>query len=332
MIAKGRGYISWEEITNMVPEDEILALYFDFPRLPFVMPSPFREDRNPSFECYAKEGRISFFDFSTREYYSLLSFLSAYWKVDTQAALETIANDIANINGSEKIKIDRQKQKWKRVDYTLKVKVREWRDYDIAYWNRFGIPIEWVKFANVYPISFQIREYDDKRIQIFKCDKWAYAFYEKKDGVEAFKIYQPYNNFGWKWNSNFRDGVISLWTQIPQQGKAVCICSSLKDALCLWSNTGIPSIAPQGEGYSLSNTVINDLKNRFKYVFVLFDIDAAGKRFSKNLCEKTGFINVTLPEQYGCKDISDLCSFFMPDKKTFRTEVLKSFKKAINGQ
>ena len=33
----------------------------------------------------------------------------------------------------------------------------------------------------------------------------------------------------------------------------------MKDALCLWANTGIPAIAIQGEGYGISDTAVNEL-------------------------------------------------------------------------
>lgn len=332
MIAAGKRYITWDELTERVSEVEILALYFDFPRLPFVMPSPFRTDRSPSFECFEREGRISFFDFSTRDSYSLLTFLSSYWKLSIQDTLERIENDIANLNDTNKIKVERVKEKWKKSNYKLSIKTRPWRDYDIQYWKRFGISLEWLTFANVYPISFKIRSYEDGKTLVFSCDKYAYAFYERKDNIDAFKIYQPYNQNGWKWDSSFRDGVMSLWTKIPQTGNGVCICSSLKDALCLWANTGIPAIAPQGEGYSLSDTVIKDLKARFKYVFVLFDIDEAGRRFSSNLCEKTGFIRVMLPAEYGCKDISDLYAFFASEQDLFRQIVIKCFSNGVTKQ
>jgi len=99
---------------------------------------------------------------------------------------------------------------------------------------------------------------------------------------------------------------VSLWTKIPAKGEKVCICSSLKDALCLMSNTGIPSLAIQGEGYPMSQTAINELKRRFKKQYILLDNDLAGKIDAKKLQELTGFINLELPQFEGGKDISDL--------------------------
>ena len=74
----------------------------------------------------------------------------------------------------------------------------------------------------------------------------------------------------------------------------------------MWSNTGIPAIAPQGEGYSMSETAINELKKRYKEVYILYDNDDAGVKDSIKLAEQTGFKRLQLPYFQGGKDISDL--------------------------
>ena len=128
---------------------------------------------------------------------------------------------------------------------------------------------------------------------------------EHKEGKVSLKIYSPYNTEGYKWSNKHDGSVISLWTKIPNKGNMVCICSSLKDALCLWANAGIPSISLQGEGYNMSNTAISELKRRYKRVFVLFDNDESGIKDGLVFSEKTGFTNIVLPKFEGGKDVSD---------------------------
>ena len=122
----------------------------------------------------------------------------------------------------------------------------------------------------------------------------------------VLKIYQPFNKAGFKWANKHDKSVISLWAKVPYKGDKICICSSLKDALCLWANTGIPSLAIQGEGYPMSNTAISELKNRYNEVYICLDNDKAGILDAKELASKTGFTNVVLPQFKGGKDISDL--------------------------
>ena len=83
------------------------------------------------------------------------------------------------------------------------------------------------------------------------------------------------------------------------------VCSSMKDALCVWANTGVPCIAIQGEGYGMSNTAISELKRRYKEIYILLDNDEAGLEDARKLSESTGFTNLVLPD-YGAKDCSDL--------------------------
>ena len=94
-------------------------------------------------------------------------------------------------------------------------------------------------------------------------------------------------------------------TKIPEYGNVLCICSSVKDSLCLWANAGIPAICPQGEGYRISTTAINELKRRFKKIYILFDNDEAGILDGKKLAEVTGFTNLVLPKFDNGKDVSD---------------------------
>ena len=113
---------------------------------------------------------------------------------------------------------------------------------------------------------------------------------------------------------------------MPTTADRVCICSSLKDALCLWANTGIPSLAIQGEGYLISNTAINELNRRFKNVYILLDNDEAGIKDAQKLASKTGFTNIVLPNINGAKDISDLY-LSLHDKNKFKNIILGLFNK-----
>ena len=98
--------------------------------------------------------------------------------------------------------------------------------------------------------------------------------------------------------------VISLWNLIPEYGDRVVLCSSLKDALCLACQCHIPTLCLQGEGYNMSDTAINELKRRYKKVFICYDTDVAGLLDSENLAIKTGFKNI-IPNLGECKDLSD---------------------------
>lgn len=190
----------------------------------------------------------------------------------------------------------------------LQCRVRDWKQHDIEYWESFGISLEWLKYADIYPISHKIVIKDSNRFT-FVADKYAYAYVERKEGKVTLKIYQPFSTT-FKWSNKHDRSVISLWTKIPEFGEKLVICASMKDALCLWANTGIPSVSVQGEGYSISESAINELKRRYKKVYIIFDSDEAGIKDAQKLEETTGFTNLPLSKTDKGKDISDLYYYY----------------------
>ena len=191
----------------------------------------------------------------------------------------------------------------------VQVAIRPWQDYDLEYWGSYGITKKWLRWAEVYPISHKIITKKDRETGktskfIFPADKLAYCYVERKEGNLSLKIYQPFNKKGFKWCSKMDSSVISLWTKIPTYGDRVIICSSVKDALCISNNLHIPAIAPQGEGYNISQTACNELKRRFKQVFIAFDTDSPGISDAKKLSQQTGFPYI-VPDLKGEKDFSD---------------------------
>lgn len=308
MISKGRQ--SNEPLPDFgnLSEADIAAYYLNIKAIPCLISSPLRQDKKPSFALYSPNGtEINYMDFSNREGGTIWTLLMKMWNCDYYEAKRKVFNDLGNKSLGTSIGVGNYSNRSVKVNayLDLQCRVREWKDYDLEYWGSYGISLKWLKYADVYPISHKIVIKDDKSYA-FGADKYAYAYVEFKEGKTTLKIYQPFNTSGYKWSNRHDKSVISLWTKVPKTGDKLCICSSLKDALCLWANTGIPSLAVQGEGYKISDTAINDLKIRYKNIYICFDNDAPGLKDAKKLSEDTGFINVVLPSFEGGKDISDL--------------------------
>ena len=320
--------MSISEILDVVSESDILNYYLGITEVPCVIQSPLRKDNKPSFGFYSNDGsRIYFRDFSTGESGGVIDLLTKLWNMSYSDVLIKLTNDISKINVKGiNIQIDRKCtiRSTKDSNSELKCRIRDWKEYDIDYWNSYGITLEWLKYAEVYPISHKIIIKGNSTYTL-GADKYAYAYVERKEGKITLKIYQPFNKNGYKWSNKHDTSVISLWTKVPEYGDKICICASLKDALCLWCNTGIPSIATQGEGYRISSTAINELKKRYKKVYILFDNDSAGLLDGKKLSELTGFTNIILPKFEGGKDVSDYYKL-LNDKDKFKENILKLFK------
>lgn len=320
----GNDSVTLEELRDKVSEADLVAHYLGVTRIPCIISSPLREDRKPSFGLYSRDGKkISWVDLATKERGGVYDLLSLMWRCSFKEVLSRINKDFSNFKRN--VVIDNHVPCVVRdiTNYDsntdLQCKVREWRKHDIDYWASYGVPLKWLKYAEVYPISNKIIIKGDKTY-VLGADKYAYAFVEHKEGKVTLKIYQPYNKNGYKWANKHDRSVVSLWTKIPEYGDKVVICSSLKDALCLWANVGVPALAIQGEGYRISDTAISELKRRYREVFILLDNDRVGLEDGERLARETGFINVVLPQFDGGKDVSDL----------YKSQGLIRFKLIIN--
>lgn len=312
MIGKTYSSITYQEALSKYSEVDILSMFFDIKRLPCVVNSPLRNDKNPSFGLYLnKDRKVRFVDYATDAHGGLMDLLCQYWHCSFTQALDRINKALYDCKATA-VKL-RPVKTFTRQELNnltkVEVKVRQWKEYDYEYWRSYGIEPGWLKYAEVYPISHKIvtaKESPEgkKRRYVFTADKYAYVFVERKEGRLQLKIYQPFNTDGFKWCSKMDGSVIGLWTKIPEFGDRVVICSSLKDALCISCQLHIPAICLQGEGYNISKTAENELKRRYKKVFISFDVDAAGIADGKKLAEKTGFINI-IPDLKGSKDYSD---------------------------
>lgn len=330
MISSGNFSGTLEDVHRVATQAQIASYYLRVKDIPCIICSPLRRDEKPSMGIYSPNGtEVNFIDFGTGERGSIFTLLRKMWNTSFADTLKKIYEDFARFSSSVSVRASIPSCRFignpdhsRSVD--MQCKVREWRDYDIEYWETYGVPLKWLKYADVYPISHKII-IKNGNSYVFGADKYAYAYVEFKEGKTTLKIYQPYNKSGFKWANKHDKSVISLWTKVPEYGDKICICSSLKDALCLWANTGIPALAIQGEGYSISNTAVSELKRRYKEIYILLDNDDAGLQDAVKLSESTGFTNIVLPKEYGEKDISDLYHS-LQDKERFKNIILGLFK------
>lgn len=327
----GEHSITLEDVLARTTEFGILYHYFNVSELPTVIHSPLRQDSRPSFGLYTLDGkRVHYTDLATKDRGGLFDLLMKYWGESYKDMLNHLWKDLPNFSNANvqfnSMKSERtyQYQSLKSRNIDLQCKVREWRYYDIEYWASYGISLEWLKYADIYPISHKIVIRDGQRY-VFGADKYAYAYVERKEGKVTLKIYQPYNKGGYKWSNRHDRSVISLWTKVPEYGDKICICSSVKDALCLWANTGIPALAIQGESYGMSDTAVGELKRRYNEIFIALDGDKAGVEDSIKLQKDTAFKIIDCPLIDKAKDWSDIYHFYGKEA------LLKEFKKALEN-
>lgn len=298
-----------QDIISKVQEKDLWGYYLGITEIPCVINSPLRDDSNPSFGIdILPNGDIYYKDFANGSKGDLITLLQKMFNLDTRVKVyKKIQEDLLKINSNSinnQHIVHKGVSVQKRSEVELKCRVREWESDDLSYWSQYGITIDALKTANVYPVSHKFIIKDGKSY-CFKVSELCYAYLEFKEGKETMKLYSPYNKDGYKWQTSTDKSVISLWNTLPKTGNYVCICSSLKDSLTMICNLGIPCINPQGEAYPISNTAMNELKKRFKYIFVCYDNDVPGKEDAKKLCDTYDLINIEIPQFEEGKDVSD---------------------------
>ena len=295
------------QIMERISQFDILSHYFGITSLPALINSPLRRDEHPSFSIYSPDGvRVLYIDYADRNVHGdIYKLMQEYYGLSFSEVMRKIGREMpASLIGSRVNLRTTYAKGLPHADTDIKVKVREWEPHDIAYWESYGITLPWLKHAEVYPISHKI-VYKDGQRYVFHAAKYAYAFVERKEEKVTLKVYQPFSKT-FKWANKNDGSVVGLWTKVPKKGSRLVICSSLKDALCLWANTGIPCLYVQSETTGMSETAQKVLRERYKRIFVCFDNDEPGLRDGEQFSAQTGFVNVVIPQFDGGKDIADL--------------------------
>lgn len=292
---------SLNQITERVSQRDILERYFGIYNLPVLVSSPLRPDRHPSFWIYAKDNnKVKWIDYGTGEKGDVYTLMERYYNLSFKEVVMKVGSEMVPAGVTIEACGARKR---KHSTHDLQVKVRDWEEHDLRYWESYGISLPWLRYAEVYPISHKIVYKEDQRY-VFHAAKYAYAFVERKEGKVSIKVYQPLSTL-YKWSNSNDGSVVGLWTKIPQGGNILVVCSSLKDALCLWANTGIPALYLQSESMSISPIARKVLESRFKRICICFDNDVTGLKKGESLSKATGYENIVIPQFDGGKDISD---------------------------
>lgn len=304
MKAKPSECESVSDVMERVSHADLLSHYLGIDSLPVLINSPLRNDNHPSFFIYSPDGsKVLYRDYATGDRGDIYNLLQNKMSITFSELIHRIASEKEFSKSNLKNSLSKEK-KFSKPSRDLKVRIREWKDYDIAYWESYGISLQWLKYAEVYPVSHKII-YKDGQKYVFPAAKHCYVYVERKEERVSLKVYSPFAE-RYKWDNSNDSSVVGLWTKVPKSGDKIVICSSLKDALCLWANTGIPAIYVQSETTGLSNTAQEVLKQRYRNVYICFDNDEPGLRDGEELSQRTGFKNVVLPHFDEGKDISDM--------------------------
>lgn len=297
-----------KEILKRVSEWDLWNYYV--PGIPLKTPflSPLMKDKTPSASLFqARDGSLLLKDFRLGTY-TIWSFLQTKYGLTFAEALLTVNNDF-NL-GLTKVKLDKpttnaffgivgQEKPIITEETKLHIKARKFNKADEEYWNQFGLSIEFLQENKVKALeNYWV---NDKLVYWYTEYDPAYSY---EFGNAKRKIYRPMSKKKeYRFLTNVKD---ETWQgKLPKTGDTLIITKSYKDVLVL-NSLGYASTAPQSESANIDEHIITDLKSRFNNIYLLYDNDAPGKKYSEKICNQHNLIPIFVPEPCNLhKDISD---------------------------
>lgn len=290
--------LTLDYILSKVTEYDIYAHYLGQFKVGAIYNSPFRKDKNPSFGIYysKRTKQLLFKDHGTGDCGNVVKFVSLYTGLTNYN--DILSDIVKKLNITPTTTLDSSKQYIPSDETIIGVVRQPFTKTDINYWSQFNISEKTLKKFNVNSIKYYLCNGIVKGIYKETNPMYAYKVYNN------FKIYRPLADKYTKWRNNLSETDIQGFQQLPAKGDILVITKSLKDVMCLYE-MGIPAISPSSESTWIPNGILEQLKKRFKRIFICFDRDAAGVRNLRKISLKTGLTPFLVHKKLNAKDISD---------------------------
>ena len=318
--------ITKELILSRFSEEQLMEYYLHIPVKKGLFRSPLRRDKQPTCSFYRnKSGTLIFKDFATGQHLNVFDVVQSIFRCDYFESLRIIANDFGIVRDNTlhknpgKINLNPIKIKDKEIS-KIQIEVQEFTDSELKWWGKYGISKDILKRFNVYSckhvfLNDQLFAESQQHCPIF-------GYYGKKyQGLELWRCYFP-KRTSFRFITNWPSKKIQGYDQLPKKGKLLVITKSMKDSMCLYS-CGITACAPNSENLFIPDKVLEDLKNRFENIVVLYDNDRPGLyNMAKIRKEHPELTYVFIPKKYGSKDISD---FYKDHGRKETLNLIKTF-------
>lgn len=308
--------VTKEFILTKVSEEEIFCYYLGIREISKkLICSRLRKDNRPTCGFYRNgKGDLYLHDFATGEFYSCFSLVMEMYSVDFYSALKIIANDFGlkhynNLTKNAGTVVKNVKKYEDSGMSKIQIQMQEFTPAEKEWWMQYGISEKTLKKFKVF--SCRAVFLNDNLFSLIKYPDMAFGYYGgKMDGNELWRIYYPRNKEkGIRFLTNWPAKKLQGFETLPKKGNLLVITKSMKDCMCLYE-FGIPAIAPNSENLFVTDSVLEQLKVRFKHIVVIYDNDAAG---IANMCKikkaHPELIYTWIPRKYGLKDISDFYKY-----------------------
>lgn len=311
-------------------DEEYMSFYLQHKIDKKLFCSPLRKDKKPTCSFYRnKSGDLIFHDFATGQHLNFIGVVQEMYKLNYAKALKLIAKDFnissSNITATKKLSTYNTIYK-KDGPADIRVEIKEFTDSELKWWNSFGITKDILNKFKVYSCK---NVFLNGNLFTFESKLTFGYFGGKLNDVELWRIYYSQRK-SYRFLTNWPSKKIQGFDQLPKFGKLLIITKAMKDVMSLYS-FGITACAPNSETQFVSDSVLSQLKERFKRIIVFYDNDKAGKYNMAKLRRQHPELNYfCIPKGYA-KDFTDTYKLLGRDKMSkCIIQVLKYFKSKWN--
>lgn len=321
--------ITKEFLLSKNNEETYMTYYLGIPVKKGLFKSPLRSDNHVTCSFFrGKSGNLYFKDFASGKCLTFEGVVMEKYNCNYHTALKIIAKDFGYTKDSpvKKIAVKIQPKFEEEKQTFIQIEAKEFSEPELKWWGSFGITKDILHRFKVYSCSTVFLNRNIYAQSAQHSPIYGYYF-GKKENIEQWRIYMPKRK-EFRFIGNVSTKTIQGYKQLAKTGKLVVITKSMKDVMCLYS-LGISAIAPNSETQFVSDKVLEELKQRFKYIVLLYDNDLTGVRFTNKIRKQHPELIVSMiPRSTGAKDISDY--YYMYGRKNtqeFITNYIKKLKK-----
>ena len=291
--------------------------------------SPLRNDNHVTCSIYkSKSGILYMHDFATNEHIDCWNLVMRLYNCNYYEALKIIARDFNLINSNvvKNIQAPKIVESLKKTESSkIQVQIKDFTIKELEWWKSFGISRRTLKKYKIFSLQNVFLNGELKSTSSEQCPIYGYYFGKDKNGNEKWKCYFPTRDSS-RFLNNLSKKVLQGYHQLPKTGEILVITKSMKDVCALYE-FGIPAVSPNSETLFLDDKKLEEFKQRFKHILVIYDNDKTGLHNMWIIRKKHPELNYFWMPWYLAKDFTDSIKLVgVENMKEYIDEFMSNYK------
>ena len=286
---------SKEDLYQYYSDKEIYDFYFSEYELDSKYKSLIRDEEDGSFMFSIYNDEIVWRDFGRSfKPKDLILLISILHNLNFYDTLRKIYNDLKSSNISYNKKIINPNSNNYKSELGIKCSFN-FTNNELEYWKQGLFTRENLIYYKIYTGEI----YSDKKLiakSEFNNPLFIYLFDKHK---KIWKSYKPYSeNSDYKFLSNNISDHIQGYDHLKYKSDTLIITKAYKDVMVINKLDQFEAIAPHNEVIFITPWELDYLKTKYKRIYILFDNDETGIKYSKYYSELYNLPELVIPNNY----------------------------------